>query len=122
MDTTTIKCQQCGRELKPSDRPCPICGCNRRHYEVQLKDNIGLSTSIGYALKDPTGFTKVKAMDRNKTSAGSGRKAKESLVIDRTDPHTTRKLHRVEELNEMGEYEVVHDENIEYPAKRRPSP
>jgi hypothetical protein len=56
---------------------------------------------------------------RNKISIKSKRSARESLTIDRSDPEFTRKIHRVEEISETGEHEVVHDEDEKFPAKRR---
>jgi hypothetical protein len=57
---------------------------------------------------------------RNKLSGASKRHTRESLTIDRSNLEFTRKLHRVEEVTETGEYKVVHDEDKKFPAKRRP--
>jgi hypothetical protein len=48
-----------------------------------------------------------------------GKLARESLRLDRSESEKTVKTHRVEEHREDGSWEVVHDECMEYPAKRR---
>jgi hypothetical protein len=46
--------------------------------------------------------------------------AREILVIDRSHPEKTVKTHHVEERQPDGSWKTVHDERVEYPAKRRP--
>jgi hypothetical protein len=74
----------------------------------------GIHRSPGY----PRGWI-TKFVERTKLSA-FGKLARESLRLDRSEPDKTVKAHRVEEQREDGSWEVVHDERIEYPAKRRP--
>jgi len=75
------------------------------------------STKIEH--KNSRGFLKLKSIGRNKTSDKTKRKAQETQVYDKTDPQYTKKLHHVEEINEDGQAEVVHHEEIKFPAKRR---
>ena len=66
-----------------------------------------------------TGFKKVEQVVREKIAGASKRLAREILRIDRTAPNVTRKVHHVEEQDEHGGWKTVHDEQKEYPAKRR---
>ena len=82
---------------------------------LRLTDSLsGLTRRSGY----PKGWV-VRFTERTKLSA-LGRLARESLRIDRSDPAKTVKTHRVEERQDDGSWEVVHNERPEYPAKRRP--
>jgi len=60
-----------------------------------------------------------KLISRDKPSR-LGKDAREELEIDRSDMNKTIKRHHVKEF-ENGEWITVHDETLEYPAKRRPS-
>lgn len=42
------------------------------------------------------------------------------MRLDRSDPTKTVKTHRVNEQELDGDWKVVHDEKVEYPAKLRP--
>ncbi|MBX5328597.1 MAG: zinc ribbon domain-containing protein [Candidatus Bathyarchaeota archaeon] len=48
-------CQSCGRQIKPTDTLCPICGKNLnkvgKRIEVTVRDTIGLSENVSYQLK-----------------------------------------------------------------------
>ena len=65
------------------------------------------------------GFVKQESTERNKNSIGTKRVAKEHLLIDRTDSKFTQKTHHVEEKNEDGFFELVHEHTDKFPAKRR---
>ena len=117
----TIRCAECNRILLEEERPCPSCGSRKRHYSVDVGGGtITPLAGLKIKLKDSTGFVKVVSWVRNKIPRASKRHARESLIIDRSDPEFTRKLHHVEEATETGEYDVVHDEDQRFPAKRRP--
>jgi hypothetical protein len=60
----------------------------------------------------------VQFIERTKISR-FGRLSRESLRFDRSDPAKTTKTHRVEEQQPDGSWTVVHDEQEEYPAKRK---
>lgn len=47
--------------------------------------------------------------------------ARETLIVDRSDPHSTLKTHHVEEQQPDGTWKIVHNEKEEFEAKRRPS-
>jgi predicted nucleic acid-binding Zn-ribbon protein len=114
-----IRCANCNRILSEEERPCPSCGCRERHYFAEARCAIGLSASSKTEVRDSTGFLKLMSWAKHKISRATRRPARESLTIDRTNPEFTRKLHHVEEATETGEYEVVHHEDEEFPAKRR---
>ncbi len=59
----------------------------------------------------------IEHTHRNKISR-SGHPAREDLRYDHTAPDVTHKTHRVEEFRD-GEWNVVHDEAEEFPAKHR---
>jgi len=56
---------------------------------------------------------------REKISGFTKLLAREVLRFDRIDPNKTRKFHRVEERDAKGEWSIVHDEEKEFPSKRR---
>ena len=116
----TIRCAQCNRILLQEERPCPNCGSTKRHYSVEAQCTVGILTSSKIKLTISTGFVKLVSWARNKLSGASKRHTRESLTIDRSNLEFTRKLHRVEEVTETGEYKVVHDEDKKFPAKRHP--
>lgn len=119
----TICCAECNRILSEEKRPCPSCGSRRRHYGVKVGGGtITPLAGLKMKLRDSTGFVKVISWARNKVSGRSKSHTRESLIIDRSDPKFTRKLHHVEETSETGEYKVVHHEDQKFPAKRRPQP
>ena len=62
----------------------------------------------------------VSIKDRIKRSF-HGILAKEKLVIDRSHPEKTIKTHHVEERQPDGSWKTVHDEHVEWEAKRRPN-
>jgi len=116
---TTIRCAKCNRILAEEERPCPNCGSTKRHYSVEAQCSVEILTSSKIKLTISTGFVKLVSWTRNKISGATKHRARESLTIDRSNLKFTRKLHRVEELTETGEYKVVHDEDKKFPAKRR---
>ncbi len=69
--------------------------------------------------KDNTGFILGTTVVREKISGKTKRRANESLSYNRTNPGFTEKIHHVEEIDETGNSVVVHDEHIQYPARRR---
>ena len=116
---TTIRCANCNRILSEEERPCPSCGSERRNYRVEVEERIRVFEGLKLKVKDRTGFVKVISKVESKISGKSKRRAQESLTYDRTDPEFTRKTHHVEETTETGEHEVVHHEDVKFPAKRR---
>lgn len=62
----------------------------------------------------------VTTMKHRKKISRRGLPARETLVIDRSDMNKTVKTHHVEEQQTDGSWVTVHDERVEYPAKRRP--
>ena len=121
---TNIYCQHCGTEIESDTQICPkcseYCGPGKRRYEEKLTASIRLSTSMGVEIRDASGFKKISEHTKNKRAGKTGRKARESLSIDRTDKQVTIKKHIVEEQNEEGKWETVHNEEKKFPAKHRP--
>jgi hypothetical protein len=114
-------CSECKRPYQSNeDPPCPACGSSRRTFDqlntatLRAQASVsGVHTRQGY----PRGWV-TKFVERTKISR-LGKLARESLRFDRSDPDKTVKTHRVEEQQADGDWKVVHDEEVEYPAKRR---
>lgn len=79
--------------------------CGHRFISNGCTETIGLSNQI--QAKHKNLFGKLLKKYRTKTSGESKRSARESLRFDREKQMI---LHKVEEQNENGEWEVVHDE------------
>jgi len=117
------KCASCETELALDHQgPCPACGGTARALSICVADTLSISVKEGFETKhkDPSGFVKGWTKGHTKVSGKTKRQAYEVLSFDRSDPDFTRKVHRVEEIDEEGQREVVHDEDVRYPAKRRP--
>lgn len=124
-EESRILCKQCGAILleantDSSHPPCPHCGSTDKVISVVVEDSVQLFESVKTKQKDATGFVKNETIEREKIAGKSRRKTKELLEIDRSDPQYTRKYHLVKELNEHGEFEIVHNEPKLSPAKHRP--
>lgn len=118
--TTEIYCGDCGAKLEASHEVCPKCGSNSRKYSAAVGEgSVGLVPSLRAKQRDPIGFVKKEVWSRWKRAGGTGHRAKEELVIDRTSDEQTTKIHRVWEMNEEGELEKVHDEKKTSLAKHR---
>lgn len=116
-----ISCLKCGHVF-PEDghkRPCPECGSTDR--SMRARDNLCINEKLqGKQLREGYPGKVIKEFKKcGKTSKG-GRPAKEELVIDRSDPQKTIKIHRVEEQGDDGSWKIVHKHDDEYSAKRRP--
>ncbi len=113
-------CKNCGKKLEEDERPCSKCGSSFRHSNAYLKDNVPIADdSIRGKLKRP-GIPGV-AYDvtlRKKTSGKTKRPTKENLIIDRTHPEKTVKVHQVWE-NDNEKWELCHDERVASKAKHR---
>ena len=108
------ECSNCREELQKNRATCPNCGSNKRHDYVTVTDEIRLRDSIKGKVKNKSGKTKRKFVSRSKLS-NKGIEAKEQLDID---IEGNRKFHHVEELDENGNWVVVHHEDE--PLKKRP--
>ena len=114
-----IECAKCGRAIERA-APCPSCGSINKKFYVECSDTVTCNDGAGIKLFDRLGFLKLSSIIRNKISMVSRRPAKEILTFDRTDSNVTKKYHHVEETKEDGSKEVVHHEEIDFPAKHRP--
>lgn len=117
------KCASCETELALDHQgPCPACGGTARALSICVADTIPVSVEEAFEMKarDPRGFERVRTRGRTKISGKTKRRAYDLLSFDRSDPQFTRKIHRVEEIDEEGRREIVHDEDVRYPANRRP--
>jgi len=117
-----IQCEDCGHLFgeNEQEQQCPVCGSARKLIEIHVEERLhahcildGVRVQAYYK-----GFKTMEQKVRTKLSK-RGSLARESLVIDRTHPQKTVKIHQVEEMKE-GRWEIVHDEVCEFPAKRRP--
>lgn len=107
MTENRYECSNCGKELQEKREPCPNCGSNKRHVYVTVTDAIRLRDSVKGKVKNKAGKTKRKFISRSKLSK-KGKEAKEQLDID---IEGNRKFHHVEELNDKGNWVVVHHED-----------
>lgn len=83
--------------------------------------SVGFQTSLGIKKFSPGHPGPViDHVQRNKRGGKSGQPAHEDLRFDRSDATKTVKTHHVEEQAPDGAWHTVHDEQVEYPAKRRP--
>lgn len=84
-----------------------------------MEASVELLASLGVRQRRP-GFPGwlVDMKDRIKRSFG-GFLARERLIIDRSHPDKTIKIHQVEERQADGSWKGVHDEKMEWGAKRR---
>lgn len=102
----SIKCLRCGTPLRPEMKKCPKCGSRDRH--ITLTETVRALEMIGVKQKTK-GYHKFKKYHKQgEKISGSGKLARETLIIDK---EKKRKRHFVEEQNEKGEWVVVHDED-----------
>lgn len=99
---------------------CPKCDSQGRKYAVILEEKLRPLSRLGIKHKDSTGFLKKIVKLAWKRARGTGRKAKEELIIDRTNAGYTTKTHQVWEMNEQAQLEKVHDHKQTFRAKHRP--
>jgi len=110
---TQITCKSCGRRLAPEDGLCPRCGSGDR--EIIASEQIGFLEMVRvdeYAPQRRDYQRRMKAGE--KISGGSGRPAREHMIIDRV---ARRKYHHVEEQDESGKWRIV--EHHDGPLSRK---
>lgn len=90
-NTTKYYCQECGKELKKDERPCPYCGSNKREIKANLYDHIDIKENIGIKKYNKNNLKKwvqksisgwFSSKDKKKYPKGVER----TMSIDRTDP------------------------------------
>lgn len=122
MSSSPPTCSGCGFTfLEPAPRaPCPNCGGTARTFHKHFNARVEIHEGLARAQRRP-GFSGwlVKMTDRVKRSR-RGLLARETQVYDRSAPDRTVKIHRVEERQPDGSWKTVHDEQVGWPAKRRP--
>lgn len=119
--TVKYECKNCQNYLRENEIFCPKCGFKERNIYVDLYDRFNILDMIQIKLKDFSGFVLLTSLIRNKISGFTKKLAKETLVFDHRDLNITKKYHHVEEMDDNGNKKVVHNENIEYPSKKRPN-
>jgi len=93
----------------------------KRQPNKVMEASVGFQTSLGIKKFTPGHLGPViDHVQRTKRGGKSGQPAHEDLRFDRSDPTKTVKTHHVEEQDADGTWQVVHDEQVQYPAKRRP--
>lgn len=122
MSSSSTTCSNCGYIFPEHEPrvPCSNCSSTIRIFHENL--DLILETHIGFQVRQHrSGFPGwlVTMVSRIKHS-WHGILAHEKLTIDRSDPHKTVKTHHVEERQPNGSWRTVHDERVEYKAKRRP--
>jgi len=98
------ECVECGKDLKAERKTCPSCGSTRIHVYVTVSDGIKFRERIKATLKDSSG-KKTKIIRSGEKLSKHGKDAREELIIDIDGD---RKFHHVEELDENGNWVVVH--------------
>ncbi len=101
------KCTNCGKDLPEQSKPCPNCGSRIRKVYATFTKNIGIHDGVKIKAKDKTGKTTREYVYRRKLSE-KGKEAREELDINKEG---NWKFHNVEELDEKGDWVVVHHEN-----------
>jgi hypothetical protein len=104
MSQNRYECSECGKELTADRNPCSSCGSTRRNVYVTASTGIKFRDRIKAVLKNSSGKKKKIIYSGEKLSK-HGKEAKEELVID---IEGDRKFHHVEELDEKGNWVVVH--------------
>ena len=98
------RCVKCGKVLLLQEDACPKCG------------NSEIAEPITIRCGENGKFeAKIKFVSRNKISK-QGKEAKEALRIDITG---NRKIHHVVEKDSNGNWQTVHDENVQLQKKKR---
>jgi len=99
--------------------PCHECGSMDRF--VSIGEEIKMLEMLKLKAKDNCNY---RLFDRKtgKKKSHHGRIADEFLEYDHSNSEVTKKTHIIKEQQHSGNWEVVHDEREEYPAKRRPKP
>ena len=121
--TIEAKCANCGKPILTSEKgweqkPCPACGSLRKLVEICAEERMEIHDGVRVRAYR-NGFMLMEQKVRTKRSK-RGVLAQETLVIDRSHPEKTVKVHQVKERAEDGRWRIVHDECVEFPAKRRP--
>lgn len=97
-------CGKCGKALLQQEDFCPKCGVYSVAEPLTIRVN-----------DDGTFIAKTKFVSRSKISK-HGKEAKEHLRIDVSGD---RKLHTVVEKDDKGNWQLVHDENVPLPKKKK---
>lgn len=117
-------CSSCSHVFAEAEPrvPCSSCGDTRRTRNGVGMFEAKVSIAEVRARQKRPGFGGwVRSwLSRNKVSR-RGIPAREVLDMDRSHPQKTVKRHHVEELRPDGSWETVHEEEVEYAAKRRPA-
>jgi hypothetical protein len=123
MEDVSVICSNpsCGYQYRNDESAaCPNCGATARTSQKEMQATVSTHASLRGRHWRP-GFPGplVNFVERTKLSR-FGKLVRESLRFNRTDAYKTVKTHHVEERQPDSSWKVVHDEQDEYPAKRRP--
>ena len=118
--TTEYWCAGCGKELQKDERPCSNCGSTVINAKHTVTDKVKVSDNLLKAkVRNPnTPGIKYELTKKRKTSGKTKQPAEETMIIDRSHPEKTTKKHEVREFD-GDNWKTVHDEQEEFPAKRR---
>lgn len=115
MESSAIKCAECGRDMEEERNsqtrlPCPDCGSLIRRFYQDLDLNTVTSFSVLSEVRDNSGSLKYKDHCKDDISENTRRPVKTTISIDVTDPNNPKKYHKVEELDEHGIfYKTIHE-------------
>jgi hypothetical protein len=90
-------------------QPCPRCGSTHRTFHQSVGGTLKPRGSYRLKHKRP-GHKRPLYEEKlvHKRAKASGREARERLIIDR---ERKRKIHQVDELTAVGDWERLHDED-----------
>jgi len=112
---TKYYCGKCEQEIPSTTTVCPHCGSDLKqvHRRIEMKINAQLPPMQAQlrAKQERPGIKKalMEILQRSKISGTTKRPAEESFVVDRTG-QKTRVFHKVQELDEHGNWVTVHNE------------
>ena len=107
MSTDRYVCLECNEEFSIEAKSCPKCGSNKISKLVFFSDTAKARIALKLTVKDKSGQIKRKSVSRDKVSK-RGKEAKETYTVDKTEK---RWFHEVKELDEDGNWKVVHHED-----------
>jgi hypothetical protein len=108
MNSEKIFCQNCGKELKPNQRPCPFCGCNNIKIEKPVgSGTVGIRGGLRLRQKRE-GFKRfMKEIIQGWFPSENKRQFPEGVdktrIIDKKEDRTKSEYHEVVKDKKTGE-------------------
>lgn len=127
MESTSIFCQNCAKDLTEFDseskdrRLCPDCDSEKRNtFAVIDVPTIHHGfTEVSCVVRKANGFVKQEETTRSSISDKTGKLVKITKIIDRSHPEETVFTHLVQEKSEHETFKTIHVHTDKHPAKHR---